>query len=369
MSEIEKWLHAGISYLTHILGRGWFIEVSVMIAVTFFVLLLWRIIGRRIMRFTQRSRTHWDNILWDALNGPINWFILLIGLSLIADSVAVRIDSNLQSMVPVIRQVLIETLFAWSVWRITSSGEDEFIRIGRDATTVQAVAKLFKASILIIVLLTIFQSLGVSISGLLAFGGVGGLVIGMAAKDLLANFFGAVVVYLDKPFRVGDWIRSPERNIEGTVERIGFRVTKIRTFDLRPLYVPNSVFTQISVENPSRMLNRRINETIGIRYQDSQQMQNIVEQVKSMLHEHKEIDQSRTLMVNFTSFGASSLDFFIYAFTRTVDWVEYHRIKQDVLLQTLSIIEEAGAECAFPTRSLHIETMPAEAPAPSDSSS
>ena len=104
---------------------------------------------------------------------------------------------------------------------------------------------------------------------MLTFGGVGGLIVGLAAKDLLSNFFGGMMIYFDRPFKVGDWIRSPDRQIEGTVERIGWRMTIIRTFDKRPLYVPNSVFSSIVVENPSRMLNRRINETFGLRYQDA----------------------------------------------------------------------------------------------------
>ncbi|MFM2476141.1 mechanosensitive ion channel family protein [Celerinatantimonas sp. MCCC 1A17872] len=362
MGTIESWFHTQFAQLTHELGQGWAIEVGCIIAVTLLATLVWRIIGKRIVKLAERSQTHWDNILWESLNGPVSWFILLLGLSLVADSVADRIDSNLAQYLPVIRKVCLEVLFALAAWRVTNSGEDEFIAKGRDATTVQAVAKLLKASIIIIVLLTVFQSLGVSISGLLAFGGVGGLVIGMAAKDLLANFFGAFVIYLDKPFRVGDWIRSPDRAIEGTVERIGFRVTKIRTFDQRPLYVPNSVFTQVSVENPSRMLNRRIYETIGVRYQDAEQVSTIVEQVKAMLQSHEAIDTNKTLMVNFNGFGASSLDFFIYTFTKTVDWKEYHQIKQDVLLKTLAIIHQNGADCAFPTQTLHIESLPQPEP-------
>ncbi|MFM2485339.1 mechanosensitive ion channel family protein [Celerinatantimonas yamalensis] len=361
MTDIVSWGHAQFGRLTHLLGQGWAVEALCIIVATLFVTLCWRLLGKRIVKFAEHSQTHWDNILWDALNGPMNWFILLMGLSLVAESVAERIDSNLSAYLPVVRQVLLEVLFAIAAWRVANSGEDEFISRGRDATTVQAMAKLIKASVIVIVLLTVFQSLGLSLSGLLAFGGLGGLVIGMGARDLIANFFGAVVVYLDKPFRVGDWVRSPDRQIEGTVERIGFRVTKIRTFDQRPLYVPNAVFTQISVENPSRMLNRRIYETIGIRYQDSAQMQQIVDSVKEMLQAHEAIDTNKTLMVNFTAFGTSSLDFFIYAFTKTINWAEYHQIKQDVLLQILAIIHQAGADCAFPTQTLHIESLPERA--------
>ena len=193
---------------------------------------------------------------------------------------------------------------------------------------------------------------------LLAFGGIGGLAVGFAAKDLLANFFGGAMVYLDRPFKVGDWIRSPDRDIEGVVEDIGWRLTRIRTFDKRPLYVPNATFAQIALENPSRMLNRRIFETIGIRYDDAGKMAVIIDQVRQMLEQHPELDNTQTQMANFNKFAASSLDFFIYTLTNTTDWIEFHRVKQDVLLKVIEIIERNGAECAFPTSTLHVASLP-----------
>jgi len=219
------------------------------------------------------------------------------------------------------------------------------------------VIQLSRICLWVIAGLGVLQSIGVSISGLLAFGGIGGIAVGFAAKDLLANFIGGLSIYLDRPFTTGDWIRSPDRNIEGTVEDIGWRLTRIRTFDQRPLYVPNAVFGQISVENPSRMFNRRIYETVGIRYQDSQSMAPIVEQVRAMLQSHQEIDLSRTLIVNFVSFGPSSLDFFVYTFTKTTDWVRFHEIKQDVMLKILDIVISNGADVAFPTQTLHVEQV------------
>ena len=140
---------------------------------------------------------------------------------------------------------------------------------------------------LILVILTVMQLFDYSVSGLLAFGGIGGIAVGFAAKDLLANFFGGLMIYLDRPFSVGDWIRSPDKEIEGTVEDIGWRLTRIRTFDKRPLYIPNSIFASISVENPSRMSNRRIYEKIGIRYDDMSKMNTIVTEVKLMLQKHE----------------------------------------------------------------------------------
>ena len=164
------------------------------------------------------------------------------------------------------------------------------------------------------------------------------------------------MIFLDRPFSVGDWVRSPDRDIEGTVESIGWRVTQIRTFDQRPLYVPNSVFTEVSVENPSRMNNRRIYETFGIRYDDLSHMPSIVNDVNNMLVAHEDIAQDRTLMVNFVTFGESTLDFFVYSFTKTTDWATFHKVKQDVLLRIADIVAAHGAEFAFPTQTLQLET-------------
>jgi MscS family membrane protein len=123
---------------------------------------------------------------------------------------------------------------------------------------------------------------------------------------------------------------------------------------MRPLYVPNSAFTKISVENPSRMTNRRIYETIGVRYDDISRVPAILADIRSYLQSNEQIDRSRLLMVNFNQFGASSLDFFVYCFTRTTVWAEYHGVKEDVLLRISDIIERHGAEIAFPTRTLHV---------------
>ena len=205
-----------------------------------------------------------------------------------------------------------------------------------------------------ILLLKFLETLGFSLSGVLAFGGIGGLAIVFAAKDLLANFFGGLMIYLDRPFAVGDWVRSPDREIEGIVEKIGWRLTVIRCFDSRPRYIPNSVFTHITLENPSRMVNREIWETIGIRYDDASKMGNIVRDVKTMLQSHPDIDTSKFLMVAFNTFAPSSLDFFLYCLTKTPKWVEFHTVKQKVLLKILDIIHACGAEVALPTSTVHV---------------
>ena len=176
------------------------------------------------------------------------------------------------------------------------------------------------------------------------------MAVGFAAKDMLANFFGGLMIYLDRPFRKGDWIRSPDRELEGTVENIGWRQTSIRNFRKNVIYIPNSVFMNIIVENPSRMTHRRIREVIGLRYKDLPKMINIVDEVKTMITNHNEIDHSQTTIVNFDSYNDSSIDFFIITYAKTTQWVKYHEIKQDVLMKIGKIIEKNNAEIAFPTR-------------------
>lgn len=158
---------------------------------------------------------------------------------------------------------------------------------------------------MISILLVFGEHFGLSFAGLLTFGGIGGIAIGLAGKDILSNLFSGVMLYFDRPFNIGDWIRSPDRQIEGTVVEIGWRITKIMTFQNRPLYVPNYLFSSISVENPGRMLNWRINFSIGILADDSSKIKPIISQIKDMLEKNEGIDQKQPLVVSFNQIGAS----------------------------------------------------------------
>ena len=162
------------------------------------------------------------------------------------------------------------------------------------------------------------------------------------------------MIFFDRPFRVGEFIKSPDRNIEGIVEKIGWRLTVVRTFSKNVLYIPNTAFSSIIVENATRMSNRRINETIGIRYDDLSKMKSIINDVNIILSKNDKIDQSQKAKVYFKTFSASSCDFFIYAFTLTKDWEEFLSIKQDILLKVAEIIEKHDAEIAYPTTTVLI---------------
>lgn len=339
---------------------SWIVEVFI---VVFGTLLLNYLVNKILAVYYARfvlAESLWDKALIDAMRKPLSLLIWILGLVFAAQIVREQTHAAIFSVVPVLRTVGVIVCLSWFLVRLIQQVMEYMVArkvledAGYDRTTADAIAKLLRISVLITAVLVTLQSLGFSISGVLAFGGIGGIAIGFAAKDMLANFFGGLMIYLDRPFSIGDWIRSPDRDIEGTVEQIGWRLTVIRTFEKRPLYVPNSVFSTVSVENPSRMHNRRIKETIGIRYDDANKMGAIVSDVRKMLETHPEIDAGQTLIVNFDEFAASSLNFFIYTYTKTTEWIKYHAVKEDVLLRIIEIIEAHGAQCAFPTTTLHV---------------
>ena len=339
----------------------WILQVFVVIFLATLVNFIQKRLLKRLSERLQSTSNVWDDALVEAIRRPVTTLVWILGLTFAADIVQHETGAQIFTAFGPVRDVGVIACLAWFLVRFITFGENNYIKhkesFGKkiDRTTADAVSKLLRVSVLITAVMVVLQTLGFSVSGVMAFGGIGGIAVGFAAKDLLANFFGGLMIYLDRPFEVGDWIRSPDKEIEGTVENIGWRLTRIRTFDKRPTYVPNSIFANITVENPSRMSHRRIYETIGIRYEDAGRMNNIIDDVEKMLQQHPDIDNSQTLMVNFNKYGPSSLDFFVYTFTHTTDWATFHRIKQDVLLKIYEIISQHGADIAFPTSTVHLE--------------
>lgn len=313
---------------------------------------------RRLRKRLEPARSSWDAVLLDTMRGPAGALVWVIGIAFAMEIMRKESGAAIFGAVRPIRDVGVILILSWFLIRFIQGAERNIVQVRLEAgvpidrTTADVVAKLLRLSVIITALLVILQTLGYSISGVLAFGGIGGIVAGFAARDLLANFFGGLMIYLDRPFAVGDWIRSPDKEIEGVVEHIGWCLTRILTFDRCPLYVPNAVFTSIAVENPSRMSNRRIYEAIGIRYCDAAKTAPIVADIKGMLENHPDIGADQTVIANFSRFAPSSLDFFVSAYTKTTDSAKYHAVKQDVMLKIIDIIGRRGAECAFPAFTL-----------------
>ena len=327
--------------------------VGILFAVAFVVHFILGVILKKIISHTSKTKIQWDDHLIKAVSAPLK---VLIWFGWIYFSIN-AFKGQVEALAKVIKYIDIAPIFiiTWGVIRVVSGVENYMLErdTNVDNDSVRLFSRLIKILIVIAIALGVAQYLGFSISSLLTFGGVGGIVMGFAAKDMLSNIFGGLMIQMDKPFSTGDWIRSSK--FEGTVEKIGWRMTRIRTFSKNPVYIPNSIFASIPIETPSRMTNRRIKEVIGVRYDDIAQMPAIVAEVEALLREHKDIDQSESLRVYFNYFNASSLDFNVYAFTKTTSKDEYQRVKQQILLSVADIIAKHKAEIAYPTQTLHIQ--------------
>ena len=339
---------------------------SSLITITLITLFLFFIKNKLInviFALSQKTNTVYDELILFSIKTPSTYLILIGYIFIIIDHFVKNQTLNLNFSLSSAVFLLVVIIIAWSLLRALNyylqlkpfsknlTSDDDITLI---TETYEIVIRILKIIVVVMTALIIMQEIGLSISGLLAFGGVGGLIVGLAAKDLLSNFFGGMMIFFDRPFRVGEFIKSPDRNIEGIVEKIGWRLTVVRTFSKNVLYIPNTAFSSIIVENATRMSNRRINETIGIRYDDLNKMTDIIQDVNNVLENNPDIDQTQKAKVYFKSFSASSCDFFIYAFTITKDWEEFLRIKQDVLLKVAKIIDQHSAEIAYPTTTVFI---------------
>lgn len=311
------------------------------------------IILKKLTVQAKKTTNKLDDYLIIALSMPLKtlalftWFYFTVSL----------LEKKMKLLTSMTDYINITPIFiiTWAIIRMISSIECYLLerKEGINSDSVKLIIRLIKILVIFSILLGIAQRFGFSISSLLTFGGVGGVVMGLAAKDMLANIFGGLMIQMDKPFSTGDWIRSTK--FEGEVEKIGWRMTRIRTFSKNPVYIPNSIFTSIPIETPSRMSNRRINETIGVRYDDIAKIPIIVTEIQTLLHAEEKIDQSQPLRVYFNHFNASSLDFKVYAFTKTINKNEYQCVKQIILLKIADIISKHGAQIAYPTQTLYIE--------------
>jgi len=214
--------------------------------------------------------------------------------------------------------------------------------------------KLIRAALIVFAVTIIIQEWGYNIGAIITGLGIGGLAVALAAKDTLANFFGSLMIIMDRPFAIGDWIVVAD--IEGVVEEIGFRTTKIRTFEKALVSVPNSKIATDNVTNWSRRDSRRIKCKVGATYSTPPaSLKKAVDDINDMLVNHKNINNDM-IMVYFDEFAASSLNIFVYCFAATSTWAEYLAIKQDVYFNIMDIFQKHDISFAFPSMSLYHET-------------
>ncbi len=332
----------------------------------FTALILKRIIAhiftKIIFKATQKTSSKMDEMLLKNINKPAEFLVVIIGFYLAIQVLHLPTEpTNLNKLGHNIVRVLMTFNLAWFCFNMVALLEHWLQHWARhtestlDDHLVPFIRKTLRIFIVFIAILMLVQNLGYSISGLLASLGLGGLAIAMAAKDSLANIFGSIMILLDRPFAIGDWIKAGD--MEGTVDEIGFRSTRIRTFAKTVITVPNSILMNMSIDNFSQMPKRRIKLSVGVTYDTTPaQMRQAVATIKQLLRNHSAIDQE-FFLVNFTDFGASSLDIMVYCFTTSTKWDEYLEAREDVCLQIMEKLHELGLDIAFPSQTLYMPDM------------
>jgi len=336
-----------------------FLILLATLIITFLVDLIFKYF---INKFRKTAKI-WDDILVSSFSSPAQFLIWLFGVIYSVHVVKPAIgDLELVELIGSVCKIGLVIAIVWFLIKFTQEFKTRFVSTAYnknsqyDKTTIDAIGKLIFIIIIFTGVLVILQEVNIPVSGLLAFGGGATLIAGFGAKDILANFFGGLMVYLDRPFSVDDWIASPDKEIEGIVEEIGWRSTRIRAFDKVPIYVPNALFSTLAIKNPSRMTNRRIKTKFGLRYCDMQKIPALVDDIENMLRNHPDIDNRQVLFVKFIGFGTSTLDILVYTFTKTTEFVKFHVVQQDVLLKIINIVyNKHAAEIAFNTFSLDFE--------------
>lgn len=214
------------------------------------------------------------------------------------------------------------------------------------------IAKFIKVAILIICILIIAEIWGIEVKGLVAGAGIGGAVLALAAKDTAANIVAGISIIFDRSFSIGDWIQC--NNIEGEVEDISLRSTKVRTVDKVLITVPNSMLANTSILNFTRRDMRRVTFNIGLTYGTEQEkMKNVISEIKNMLNESEDV-LNDGILVNFDKYNDSSLDISIAYYTNKVKLDEYLKVKNNINFKIMDIIELQDTSIAFPSTTVYI---------------
>jgi len=313
-----------------------------------------------LQKLSKFTTTYYDDRIITALKSPIRFAFIIIGLHLFF----LLIFKDTTLIKNILNTLVVYTIF-WAILAITealrelvhkaaqSFSDDLYKEVGNFMLTI------IKILIAGIGLGAMLQVWGINVTALIASLGIGGLAFALAAKDTVANLFGSLSLLADKSIRIGEWIKV--KGIEGTVEDIGMRTTKIRSFGKSLITVPNLIISNNPIENFSRRGVRRIKMHIGLTYGTTEeQMTNIVEEIRYMLRNHNDISQKESLLVNFDSFGDSALNIFIYTFTSTANWEKYLSIREDIHLKIMKIVENNNSSFAFPSQSIYVEQLPSE---------
>lgn len=319
------------------------------------------LIPRLVHKVTRRTHTNIDTHLVQIVRPPLQFLITVLGVWL-----ALQVPEFPYGITGVIDRImasLVAIAFYWAIYRSVGLVVPMIRRmLHRTATPVSRIAderlsmameQLARATVILFAATTVLQEWGYNVGSLVAGLGIGGLAVALAAQDALANLIAYFVILADEPFIVGEYIVMGD--VAGTVERVGFRSTRIRMLDQSLVTVPNNTIVNSNIRNWSRLAKRRLNMTLGIEYGNSPDaVLSVVQAIREMLMAH-ELVEPDSVVVQFTDFGASSLDLMIICFMKTPGWNDFQAAKQDINLKIMRILAERGVEVAFPTQKMLME--------------
>ncbi len=306
-------------------------------------------------KITGRSGNEFDDKLVAAFFKPIEWFILLTGLFFALRYLPLSVSAD--NIIIDIYRSLVIGLIAWGFY-VLAAGESVLSREIKEKFKIDDIlisffSKVVRFIVLALAIVIIAQEWGYEVNGFIAGLGLGGLAFALAAQDVLSNVFGGIVIIMEKPFSIGDWIVTP--SVEGIVEDINFRSTRVRAFDHSLITVPNSTLAKEPITNYTRMGKRRIRFHLGVTYNTPRhKLEQCVVRLKEMLDNHPDVHPER-ILVYFEQFNDSSLDIFLYFFTNTTVWEEFLAVRQDINFKIMEILEELEVSVAFPSRSIYFE--------------
>lgn len=337
------------------------------IALLGIVLVIWvvkRVVLRRLItrlrHYTQASARTWDQLVVDAIDRPLSYF----AMSLVLGAVLVLFDfgATLHNLITQTANTLVIIaifLLVYALFRFLSENRERFYRF----TSIDIQQRLLpfvqtgvRVVLIALALVMILGEWGYDVNGLIAGLGIGGLAIALAAQDTLANLFGFTTIVGDHPLSEGEYIVTPD--VEGVVEHVGLRSTRVRRLDQALVTIPNSMLSTTAVLNWSRLSKRRFDTVIGITYgADSDQMRALLARIRGYLQAHEQVETD-SVVVYFINFGDSALEVLVRCYLQIADWGQFTAEREVINLQIMDIVRDVGLSMAFPSRSLYIENLP-----------
>tara|TARA_B100000427_G_scaffold47953_1_gene35908 strand:- start:54 stop:1025 length:972 start_codon:yes stop_codon:yes gene_type:complete len=311
-----------------------------------------------------RTSNKIDNTVVEVIEGPLKFLPIVLGFFIATSYIELSIE--VQDFIDLLNRTLITVFIFWLLHQlvipfsyIIKNFEDKISK-----PLVNWTLKGLEIIIIVLGIVAVLELWGIKVGPVIAGLGLFGVAVALGAQDLFKNLISGIMILMEKRFTIGDVILV-SNEVEGVVEQIGFRSTLVRRFDSTPVMIPNYKFAEQSVTNYSRRHHRRIRWLIGLEYKTNiDQLKKIRDQITKLITENKDFakNENSGFFVRVDSFSDSSIDMLVQAFTVTNDWSEFLRIKEELAVSIIEIVESNKAGFAFPSQSLYVESFPNEKP-------